>query len=192
MGWAVIPDPEWLIVIDMQRAFGTAGSVWNAPGFHAIAPRIERLMAAYGERVILTRYVPPDPIEGAWRAYFAAFPSMRLPADDPAWDITLAHPAAARIETRVTFGKWDAGIAAIVGPDAPIALCGATTECCVLATALAAADAGHAVRVFEDACTGATPELHQKAIALMAAFAPVIQITSDPTSSPRSAQARRR
>lgn len=174
----MVPDGEWLIVIDMQRAFGTPGSVWNAPGFHEIAPRIERLVAAYGDRAILTRYVPPDPIEGMWQGYFATFPSMRLPPDDPAWDIVITHPPGTRIETRATFGKWDAGIAAIVGPGAPIALCGATTECCVLATALAAVDAGHQVRVLEDACTGATAQQHQQAITLMAAFAPVIEIAS--------------
>ena len=98
----MIPDSEWLIVIDMQRAFGTPGSVWNAPGFHEIAPRIERLAASYGDRAILTRYVPPDPIEGMWQSYFATFPSMRLPPDDPAWDIVIAQPPGARVETRAT------------------------------------------------------------------------------------------
>jgi len=167
-------DDEWLIVVDMQRAFAAADSVWHVERFWEIAARIERLLAAYGSRTILTRYVPPASLTGAWRDYFAAFPSMELPADDPTWDIVIGVQAQAHIETRTTFAKWDANIATIIGPDAPVTVCGVATECCVLATALAAIDDGRSVRVVEDACAGATPQLHEHAMALLAAFAPLV------------------
>lgn len=184
-----MPADEWLIVVDMQLAFREPGA-WNVPGFADAAGRIADLLPRYGGRVILTRYVPPAPLAGAWRRYFAAFPTMLLPADDPAWDIAIPCPAGGRVETRPTFGKWDAGMAALTGPDAPLAVCGVATECCVLATVLAAADAGRQVRVLEDACAGATADLHAQALAVMRAFAPVVTVarTSDtpPAHPPRT------
>lgn len=168
-------DNEWLMVIDMQRAFAEPGP-WQVPGFAAVAARIEHLIPAYGERLILTRYVPPERLHGAWRAYFDRFPTMLRPADDPAWDVIIAAPAGARQVTGTGFGKWDDDIAGVIGPNGTIALSGVTTDCCVLATALAAADAGRAVRVIADACAGATALLHEQAIAVMATFAPMVRI----------------
>ena len=36
------PVTEWLLVIDMQRAFADPPSPWAAAGFYVILPRIER------------------------------------------------------------------------------------------------------------------------------------------------------
>ena len=174
-----MPDArEWLLVIDMQHAFADPAGVWGTPGFAAILPAVRRLIAHYAGRVILTRYVPPAPPTGAWIAYFRRFPTMLLPAHDPAWALVPGLPGGAPVETRTTLGKWDAAMARRIGLDASIALCGATTECCVLATALRAADDGVAVRVIADACAGATPALHEQALAILAAAAPLITIAA--------------
>jgi nicotinamidase-related amidase len=137
------PLDEWLLVIDMQRAFADPPSPWASGDFYAALPQVERLVAAYAGRVILTRYVPPEPLTGAWVRYYEAFPSLLLPATDPAWDLKLAAPEAARIETRATFSKWDARIAALVGATTSIAICGVATECCVLGTVRAAGARRH-------------------------------------------------
>ncbi len=55
---------------------------------------------------------------------------------------------------------------------------GVATECCVLATALASVDAGHAVTVVSDACAGATEALHDKALTLLAQLDPLVTVTS--------------
>ncbi len=47
----------------------------------------------------------------------------------------------------------------------PLLLAGVSTDCCVLSTALAAADAGVTVRVVADACAGIDDESHAKALA---------------------------
>ena len=53
-------------------------------------------------------------------------------------------------------------------------LAGVSTDCCVLSTALAAADAGCTVEVVADACAGSSDEAHERALAAMALYAPQI------------------
>ena len=170
------PPNEWLLVIDMQRAFADAPSPWAAPGFYNVLPRIERLIAGYKGRVVLTRYVPPIPLTGAWIGYYAAFPSLLLPETDPAWELKVTAAPGAPVETRATFGKWDARMAAVVGPDSAIAICGVATECCVLSTALAAVDDARSVRVVTDACAGGTQAAHDQTIAVLSGFAPLMSL----------------
>jgi nicotinamidase-related amidase len=55
---------------------------------------------------------------------------------------------------------------------------GVSTDCCVISTALAASDAGVHVRVAADACAGLSPADHQRALAAMALYAPLIEITT--------------
>jgi nicotinamidase-related amidase len=57
-------------------------------------------------------------------------------------------------------------------------LAGVSTDCCVLSTALAAADAGVKVRVAADACAGATDTSHEQALAIMGLYAPLIEVTT--------------
>lgn len=167
---------EWLLVIDMQRVFAEPSSPWYVPGFAAIVPAIDGLIASYGERTILTRYIPPDRLVGAWRDYYRRFDALLLPHADPAWDLVIGHPEASRVETRATFAKWDAAMRRIVGAEGCIALCGVATECCVLATALRAVDDGVPTRIFGRACAGATGTLHQQALEVLATFSPLITV----------------
>jgi nicotinamidase-related amidase len=172
-----MPQDEWLLVIDMQRAFADPPSPWASGGFYAALPQVERLIAAYEGRLILTRYVPPEPLTGAWVGYYQAVPSLLLPATDPAWDLMLAVPDGAPVETRATFSKWDAPMAALVGPGASVAVCGVATECCVLGTVLAAVDDGRRVRVVTDACAGGTPAAHEQTMGILAGFAPLVSLS---------------
>jgi nicotinamidase-related amidase len=55
-------------------------------------------------------------------------------------------------------------------------LTGVTTDCCVLSTALAAADAGVHVMVAADACAGITEPDHKRALDTMALYSPFIDI----------------
>ena len=56
-------------------------------------------------------------------------------------------------------------------------LCGVSTDCCVLATALAAIDAGAHVRVVADACA-AEPALHRAALDLLARRSPQLRLST--------------
>ena len=84
-----------------------------------------------------------------------------------------------------TFSKWVPELLALLGPHPTIVLCGVSTDCCVLATALAAVDAGAHVRVVADACTAKTPELHESALQMMRGRAP--QLTVVTSSQERAA-----
>jgi nicotinamidase-related amidase len=168
----------WLVAIDLQHVFGASGSPWSSPTFETAAAGVERLLPAFGDRAVFTRYVAPANPRGAWKPYFAVWPFALVPADDPLYELDPRFAHAPRIETRETFGKWDAGLHAAVGGSDEIVLAGVSTDCCVLSTALAAADAGIHVRVVVDACAALTATDHERAILTMSMYAPLIELTT--------------
>lgn len=169
----------WLIVIDMQSVFGDPGSEWFTPGYPAIEPTILRLVEKFGERVIFTRFIAPETPAGAWVQYYADWPFALVSEDNPIYDLMPAFAGhAGRVVSRTTFGKWDARFAAMLGPDPELVLVGVSTDCCVLSTALGAADAGVRVQVVADACAGLTDTDHQRALDAMALYAPLIRIAT--------------
>jgi nicotinamidase-related amidase len=167
----------WLVVVDMQRAFGDAGSPWCAEGYADIEPVVAGLVRSFGDRVVHTRFVrdPAEPLQ--WSAYYDDWPMFRVPVDDPVWDLTAEVPPDAPVVSAPTFSKWGPELAAVVG-DAPLVMVGVATECCVLGTAYAAADAGRAVTVVSDACAGADATVHQQALDLLALLAPLVRVTT--------------
>lgn len=171
-------DP-WLVVIDMQRIFGDPASQWATPGYAAIEPVVARLVREFGDRVIFTRFVAPEHPAGGWVPYYEQWPFALVPEDDPLYEITPglatdAHP----VVTETTFGKWGPALESAMAGSADMVLVGVSTDCCVLSTALAAADAGVRVRVVADACAGLSSADHQRALDAMALYAPLIEITT--------------
>lgn len=166
----------WLVVVDMQQVFA-AGSPWASPDYATAASGIDRLLPGFGERVVFTRYVAPAEPRGAWVPYFERWPFALAGEDDPMYALTL-DPGRHRVVTRPTFGKWGPELAEATGGAAQIVLTGVSTDCCVLSTALAAADAGIHVRVVADACAGASAEDHQRSLDAMALYAPLIEVTT--------------
>lgn len=169
---------SWLVAIDLQNVFGAARSPWASPDYETAAAGVARLAPAFGDRTVFTRYVAPREPSGAWRKYFEVWPFALVPHDDPLYDLDARFRDAPRIETRETFGKWDAGLHAAIGGTAEIVLAGVSTDCCVLSTALAAADAGIHVRVVADACAAPTAADHERALLTMEMYAPLIELTT--------------
>ena len=175
------PD-AWLVVIDPQRIFADPASEWGSPMFPAVVDPVRRLAAAAGPRTLLTRWVPdPDP-QGSWRAYLEAWPFADVPADDPLLDVVpeLADlvDTAAGVVSLPTFGKWGPDLEAVTGAVPRLVLTGVATDCCVVSTALAAADAGASVTVVTDACAGSTPENHAAALTVMGLYPPQITLAT--------------
>jgi nicotinamidase-related amidase len=171
------PGPgRHLVVIDMQRVFAEPSSEWATPGFAAILPTVSALVAAYAPEVTFTRFVAPAVPEGSWRAYYARWPFALQPPDAPLWDVVpeLGAEAGATVSAP-TFSKWGAELAARVGTSTML-LTGVSTDCCVLSTALAAADAGVTVRVVADACAGVDDDTHRKALDVMALYGPAVEV----------------
>jgi len=178
---AVAPPP-WLVVIDMQVIFGEPGSDWFTPGYPQIEPRVVELVHAFGERVIFTRFVAPQHPVGAWKPYYQQWPFALVAPDDRLYDLMPNLPRGQHpVVSRTTFSKWGDELADLLGSEPTIVLAGVSTDCCVLSTALGAADAGARVIVVSDACAGLSEADHERALAAMALYAPLIEITDAAT-----------
>ncbi|MBV9919330.1 MAG: cysteine hydrolase [Pseudonocardia sp.] len=161
----------------MQRVFADPGSPWATPGFAAILPTVADLAKRFGDAVTFTRFVAPDRPTGAWRDYYAEWPFALQPSDAPLWDIVPSLNAGAATVDATTFSKWGAALAERMG-DAEMVLCGVSTDCCVLSTAVAAADAGVPVRVVGDACAGVSAESHRATLGVLALYEPLVRVVS--------------
>jgi nicotinamidase-related amidase len=175
--WPPFAEDPWLVVIDMQVIFADRKSGWFTRGFDSIVPSVRQLIDAFGERVVYTRFIAPQHPEGAWRAYYEEWP-FALNAEA----LNEMHPAfpteGHTVVDRATFGKWGPELEAATDGCRELVLAGVSTDCCVLSTALAAADAGVHVRVPADATAGLSNIDHQRALDAMALYAPLIKITS--------------
>lgn len=163
-----------LVVIDMQRAFRQEGE-WHIPRYDEAARTIARL-AASGLEPISTRFIPDPAENGAWSSYYDRWQSMRLDPADPIW-----HTELPDIETRgsidlPTFSKWGQELAELIPVGEEIILTGVATDCCILATALGAADAGRYVTVVEDGCAGQSDAAHVQALNLLELLSPMINV----------------
>jgi nicotinamidase-related amidase len=165
-----------LCVVDVQHVFADPTSPWGAPRFAEVHPAIRRLTAAFAGRVVHTRFVAPARPTGAWVAYYEQFPFALQPPAAPLYAL-VDDPGSDPVLDATTFGKWGPELAALAG-DGPLVLAGVSTDCCVLSTALPAADAGVPVHVVTDACAGATDADHDRALAAMALYAPLITLTT--------------
>lgn len=178
-----IPADSWLVVIDHQAIFADPSSQWCAPRFAETVGPVARLAEAFGDRVLVTRWLPGANRTGSWRAYFAKWPFADRPDDDPAFELVdsarglSSHPSV----DVSTFGKWGSELAAAAGTTPNLVLAGVATDCCVISTALAAADAGCTVTVVSDACAGSSDENQAAALQVMGLYAPQIIVTDSTT-----------
>ena len=168
-----------LVVVDMQHVFADPGSPWATPGYARAADGVRRLLPAFAGATVWTRFVAPERPEGAWVPYYEAWPFALVPEGDPIWTIDPSlGPGRDPIVTAPTFGKWCPDLAAATGDAGELVVAGVSTDCCVLSTALAAADAGRAVVVPADACAGLSDADHDRALAAMALYAPLIRVAT--------------
>jgi len=167
-----------LAVIDMQRVFGDPGSPWLAPRFAEIVAPVRRLAEAFAPRVVFTRFVAPAVPHGAWRRYYEQWPFALQPPGAKIYQLADPFDGLAGPTLDVTtFSKWGPDLAARAG-GGPLVLAGVSTDCCVLSTALAAADAGVPVRVVGDACAGVDDESHAKALHIMRLYSPLVEVVT--------------
>jgi nicotinamidase-related amidase len=173
-----VADDGWLVVVDPQVVFADpATSPWGSPMWVDTVPVIADLAAAYGpDRTIVTRFVADPTLGGSWGPYYEAWPFALVPDADPLYAVVPELASGGeRVVTAGTFGKWPA-LRELVGDDAHLTLAGVSTDCCVLSTALPAADAGATVRVVASACAGSSPDNHARALAAMELYAPQITL----------------
>ncbi|OKL53423.1 hypothetical protein BSZ39_09590 [Bowdeniella nasicola] len=168
-------DDRWLLVIDPQVIFADPDSDWASPMWPEVEPRILRLIEAFGERTIITRWVPPKQRDGSWREYMAAWPFADVPPTDPKFGLLEPFQSApGRRLDAATFGKWGADLISITGPHPHLVVAGVSTDCCVLSTVIPAADAGAYIELVTDACAGSTPENHAASLTCMSLYPPQV------------------
>jgi nicotinamidase-related amidase len=165
-----------LAVIDLQNVFADPASEWFTPRFAEVVPRIHRLVTAFGDDVVFTRFVAPAHPEGAWKQYYARWPFALQPPDAPLYQVIDAFRPSSTVDA-TTFGKWTPRLATRVG-GARLVLAGVSTDCCVLSTALAAADAGVEVTVVADACAGVDDESHTKTLDILRLYGPLVKVAT--------------
>lgn len=169
-------DADWLVVIDAQRAFAELQSPWCIPGFAGTARGIAALVERFGSRTVFTRFVPPADPEGSWHGYYRRW-EFALDADNAGlWQLVAPWTDRPSVDSH-QFSKWGPGLRHATAGASALVLCGVATECCVLATALAAVDGGAQLRVVADACGSKQPDLHRGALALLEGRAPQLTIT---------------
>jgi nicotinamidase-related amidase len=166
----------WLVVVDLQHVFGDADSPWTAPRFGEVRPRIRRLVDAFGDRVVWTRFVAPAEPVGAWKEYYEQYPFALQPPDAPLYRLA-EEPGDHPVVDATTFGKWGSELVEVVG-QGPLTVVGVATDCCVISTVLPAADAGVAVRVVTDACAGSCDDDHDRALRVMSLYAPLVELAT--------------
>lgn len=173
------PGPPWLAVIDLQRVFAEPGSDWFTPRFGEITGPVATLARALAPRVVFTRFVAPAIPAGSWRPYYQRWPFALQPPGARLYELVpeFAGQAGSTVDA-TTFGKWQAGLRDRVPAGGTLVLAGVSTECCVLSTALAAADDGMNVQVAADACAGVSDQAHADALRVMALFGPLIEVVT--------------
>lgn len=172
-------DDGWLVIIDAQAVFASpSASPWGSPMWTQTVPHVVELASGFDpERVVLTRFVADPSLGGSWAHYYKDWPFALVPNSDPLYAVVPELAAYGRqVVTEPTFGKWTEALRAVVGEQPTLTLAGVSTDCCVIATALPAADAGATIRVVSDACAGSTPANHAQALAAMALFGPQVTI----------------
>lgn len=168
---------DWLMVVDLQPAFSHPESPWFTPTLAEASARIAQLVPLFGERVLFTRFVPPAVPDGSWARYYEKWHFALRPEADWLWAVDAPWQHHASIASH-TFSKWLPEAFGRFGPAPRVTLCGVSTDCCVLATALAAVDGGAQVRLVADACAAKSPAVHEGALAIMATRAPMLHITT--------------
>jgi nicotinamidase-related amidase len=180
-------ERSWFAIIDMQNIFATPGQWWGCPKFASILAPIQALAAAFGAQTLLTRFVAGSHHPGSWGPYYQEFPFANVPDSSPLYAIVdPLQPliASDNTVTRTKFNKWgDAidGLRAKTGATPTLFLAGVATDCCVLSTAIAAAEAGAFVTVILDACAGSSDAGQAAAEQIFKGYAPLIQISDTQT-----------
>lgn len=173
-----------LLIVDPQRIFADPGSDWASPFWEGSWARIRELAAQVGpERTLVSRWLPTADRETSWGDYFAVWPFADVPAADPLYDLVDGAAALTTHPTidEPTFGKWGPQLLARLGDDAtraPLLIAGVSTDCCVITTVLAAADAGARLTVVTDACAASDERNGAAALHTMSLFAPQVTLAS--------------
>ena len=157
------------LCIDMQNIFAR-GSIWETPWMERVLPAVVGVCDRYAARTVFTRFITPlhaGDRPGRWRRYFTKWESAtrsRLPAGQLDLVPALARfaPPASVIDKPGYSAFVGSPLAAFLGEKGvdTVAMTGAETDVCVLASVLDAVDLGFRVVIVEDALCSSSDAGH--------------------------------
>ena len=166
----VAKDPKWpagavLVVVDVQNAF-VEETAWHVPGLADKVADIGSVTQIAGpERTLLTLFRPARRLVGSWRHYYRTFANMRDPKSQM-WSIAPDLVGRGQVVEKSTYSAFGAHafVSAIhrLRPRV-LAVCGAETDICVLATVQDAIDRGVPVCILQDLCLSSDEAGHEAA-----------------------------
>ncbi len=160
------------LCVDMQNMF--ASGPWETPWLRRVLPTVERLVAAWPERTVFTRFIPasrPGEGVGTWKDYYERWADLTLERLPPGMvdllpELSRFAPPAEVIDKRF-YSPWmtpqlDECLERR-GADTLI-VTGTETDVCVLAAVLGAVDRGHRVVVPTDALCSSSDSAHDASL----------------------------
>lgn len=174
------------LCIDMQNIFAR-GSIWETPWMERVLPAIVGICDRYAARTVFTRFITPlhaGDRPGRWRRYFTKWEAAtrsRLPAGQLDLVPALARfaPPASVIDKPGYSAFVGSPLAAFLsekGVDT-VAITGAETDVCVLASVLDAVDLGFRVVIVEDGLCSSSDAGHDALMTMYRArFAEQIEL----------------
>jgi nicotinamidase-related amidase len=164
------------LAIDLQRLFADPDSPWAVPWLPRVLPQVSELARRHPERTVFTRFIPPQQPEempGAWRDYYRRWYVMTQQHIDPRL-LDLVEPLAALVPPAHVCDK--AVYSAFGNPKLlpwlrtrgydTLIISGGETDVCVLATVMAALDAGFHIVLPTDALCSVDDRTHDALLLL--------------------------
>ena len=173
-----MPTKDLLLVIDMQNVY-RPGEEWGCPAFPRTVKNITTLLDA-GVPAVFTRFVAPDEAVGTWQDYNRDYAHIN---ENPYLNDLAAElkPYLDRcpLVDKSTYSSWTAEVARLAEGYERILLSGVVAECCVLATLMAAMDAGKKVVYLTDCVAGQTQELEHSVQSVAEVYVPMHTLVLD-------------
>ena len=169
---------DLLLVIDMQNVY-RPGEEWGCPAFPRALRNITTLLDA-GVPAVFTRFVPPVNPVGAWQDYNRDYAHIN---ENPYLNDMAAElkPYLERfpLADKSTYSSWTAEVARLAEGYDRILLSGVVAECCVLATLMAAMDAGKKVVYLADCVAGQSDEYERSIQKIAEIYVPMHTLVMD-------------
>ena len=155
---------DLLVVVDMQRVVTDPASPWHFEAAARLEPVLARLVDAHEGPSVATRFLlDPDGL-GTWQRFGARWGEL---LDHPQWFGLVEVVQGLPVRDKTVYSALDV-VRHDLQVDGRLVLAGVETDCCVLATAFAAVDAGVPVVVLRDAVAGPDERGHEGALAALA------------------------
>src|SRR5947209_7868096 len=125
-------DDALLVVVDMQRIFADPESPWSIPDFATLEEPISRLLKAFGERAVFTRFVVPAEPTGSWRTYFREWSFVLEPRVEELFELATPWSEYGRRSIdKPTFSAYGVELQQMTHRFgvSTLVLCGVSTEC---------------------------------------------------------------